>query len=248
MKAHEYISRLDDLRHARRMTEDTNDVAPAPLHAPTSGKDHTTTGQGKSDDEGEPVRKAYKQPSGNIPAPVAPAPSHAPTSGKDYTTTGQGKSEDEGEKISKEAMKEAVRQLIDGDANVQDLLSEGGHKPGCQCGFCKNKGSFGKKKKEGDSDQDGVGKPKEGSQPDKAMQEAGISGRLGAPVRPLGRRGLSDRFNFRQPVRPPAKGCVPPKAAINPYQPAMERMDSAPSVNRAIREMADRLIDDPYES
>lgn len=24
-------------------------------------------------------------------------------------------------------------------------LTEGGHKAGCQCGFCKNKGKFGKK-------------------------------------------------------------------------------------------------------
>ena len=27
-------------------------------------------------------------------------------------------------------------------------LNEKGHKAGCQCGFCKNKGSFGKKKTE----------------------------------------------------------------------------------------------------
>lgn len=27
-------------------------------------------------------------------------------------------------------------------------LIEGGHKAGCQCGFCKNKGKFGKKKED----------------------------------------------------------------------------------------------------
>jgi hypothetical protein len=31
-----------------------------------------------------------------------------------------------------------------------DSLFEGGHKAGCQCGFCKNKGKFGKKKEDGD--------------------------------------------------------------------------------------------------
>ena len=31
---------------------------------------------------------------------------------------------------------------------IRPKLNEGGHKAGCQCGFCKNKGSFGKKKKE----------------------------------------------------------------------------------------------------
>lgn len=36
---------------------------------------------------------------------------------------------------------------------VAALLGEGGHKPGCTCGFCKNKGKgFGKKKKDADDD------------------------------------------------------------------------------------------------
>lgn len=39
---------------------------------------------------------------------------------------------------------------------IRKPLREGGHKAGCQCGFCKNKGSFGKKKDDG-----GEGKEKE---------------------------------------------------------------------------------------
>lgn len=42
-----------------------------------------------------------------------------------------------------------------GSSEAQDLVNrmlnrvnEGGHKPGCTCGFCKNKGRFGKKKEE----------------------------------------------------------------------------------------------------
>ena len=45
------------------------------------------------------------------------------------------------------------------DDETDESLSEGGHKAGCTCGFCKNKGKFGKKsseeaKPEGDSDDD----------------------------------------------------------------------------------------------
>lgn len=249
MKAHEFISRLDDAKYGRRQVSEDSipaPVAPAPSHAPTSGKDATTKGQGKSEDEGEAVKKAYKQPSGSIPAPVAPAPSHAPTSGKDYTTTGQGKSEDEGEPIKK-AMKEAVRQLIDGDGDIDiNALIEGDHKAGCQCGFCKNKGSFGKKKQDGDKGADkggkapGVGKPKDGDKPEKSMNEAGMMGRL-----PFKRRLGGDRMNFRQQLRTPPKGCVPPKAAINPHQPAMERLDTAADPDAAIQEMADQLLEAP---
>jgi len=36
-------------------------------------------------------------------------------------------------------------------------VNEGGHKPGCQCGFCKNKGKFGKKDKEKEGDCGGTG-------------------------------------------------------------------------------------------
>ena len=197
MKAFEFISRLDDARHARRVSED------------------------------------------GIPAPVAAAPSHAPTSGKDATTTGQGKSEDEGEAISKEAMKETLRQLIDGDdTDVAALLSEGGHKAGCQCGFCKNKGSFGKKKDEG------VGKTKDGEQPDKAMKEdLGMAGAgRGMPLRRRLGGAPPSRMNFRQRVKLPPKACgVPSKAAINPMQPAMEQLDGRAS----IQDIADRLLEAP---
>lgn len=43
-------------------------------------------------------------------------------------------------------VKESTEQI----ANLfgRSLIGEGGHKAGCQCGFCKNKGSFGKKAKE----------------------------------------------------------------------------------------------------
>lgn len=243
MKAHEFISRLDEARHGRRVSEDSipAPVAPAPSHAPTSGKDATTKGQGKSEDEGETVKKAYKQPSGSIPAPVAAAPSHAPTSGKDYTTKGDGKSEDEGEKVSKEAMKETLRQLIDGDEDdVAALLSEGGHKEGCTCGFCarmkENKASKGGGKKD---KAPGVGKPGEGEKPEKAMQEAGM---MRAPLRR--RLGTEGRMNFRQQYKVPPKACgVPSKAAINPMQPSMENLD----VDGSIQAMADRLLEAPGE-
>ena len=41
-------------------------------------------------------------------------------------------------------------------------LTEKGHKAGCTCGFCKNKGSFGRKKVEGasgEADSKSSGKP-----------------------------------------------------------------------------------------
>jgi hypothetical protein len=47
---------------------------------------------------------------------------------------------------------------MDGEESMEDQeknkqgLNEGKHKPGCQCGFCKNKGGFGKKKDSKDKD------------------------------------------------------------------------------------------------
>jgi hypothetical protein len=38
---------------------------------------------------------------------------------------------------------------------AESLIGEGGHKAGCQCGFCKNKGSFGKKPKSDGGEVDG---------------------------------------------------------------------------------------------
>jgi hypothetical protein len=159
MKAFEFISRLDEARQGRKLSEDTTPVAKAPSHAPTSGSDPTTTGKPKSEDEGETVKKAYKQPSGSVPAPVAPAPSRAPTSGKDYTTTGGVSIDDEGQPIQK-SMKEAIQRLIGGDVDaIENFLKEGGHKAGCACGFCKNKGGF-KKKGECKTDADCKDDPK----------------------------------------------------------------------------------------
>jgi hypothetical protein len=228
MKAYDFITRLDQARYGRSVSEDTKPVAPAPSHAPTSGKDYTTTGKGSSEDQGERMggeKDAIKQSKHEIPAPVAAAPSHAPTSGKDYTTTGKGSSEDQGEKISKEAIKETVAALIDGEGefDLEALLGEGGHKPGCKCNFCmnlpRNKG------KKADSDED---EKKDG------MQEAyGAPSmrRPAAPTAPPMRR----RMGFRSQV-------PRPKAAINPYQPAMEH---ASSFNESVSRMADKLLDFP---
>jgi hypothetical protein len=49
---------------------------------------------------------------------------------------------------------------------IKALIAEGRHKPGCQCGFCKNMGSFGKKKKENEE----PAEPKEPDEP-KEMSE-----------------------------------------------------------------------------
>jgi hypothetical protein len=48
---------------------------------------------------------------------------------------------------------------------IKAMISEGGHKAGCTCGFCKNKGSFGKKKKEGDKE------PEEPKEPESKVSE-----------------------------------------------------------------------------
>lgn len=237
MKAHEFISRLDEARYGRRVSEDTKPVAAAPSHAPTHTAQWKTDSQGKSDDQGEhtgPSGDAIKQSKHSIPTPVAPPPSHAPTSGKDYTTTGKGGSEDQGEKVSKEAIKETVRALIDGDGDVDvaALLGEGGHKAGCQCGFCKNKGKMGKK-------QAGVGEPSEGEKPEKAMKES-------YAVPPVKRRLGGERMGFRSPITRPKMGINPgTPASINPNQPAMERLDRASNSAKAIQEMADELLEAP---
>src|SRR5208337_2234465 len=171
MKAHQLISAMDEARFGRRLTEDDKPVADSPSHAPTSTAQWKTKGTGKSSDEGERMggeKDAIKKSETAIPAPVAKAPSHAPTSTAQWKTKGGfgGHSDDEGEKISKEAMKEnLLDQLINGeDADIEAIMAEadiheGGHKPGCQCGFCKNKGKFGKKanddgEKKGDDDDD----------------------------------------------------------------------------------------------
>ena len=85
-----------------------------------------------------------------------------------------------------ESAEHILAKYLDGDPNTPMLLKadkpgqnlyvpEGGHKPGCQCGFCKNKGKgFGKKDKtdhtapEGGSERDttGVGEQESGGMPE----------------------------------------------------------------------------------
>lgn len=263
MNVSDFISQLDDARYGqRRVNEDEGKssegtahkgykqpsgsipkpIAEKPSHAPTSTAQFKTTGQAKSKDEGETVEKGYKQPSASIPAPVAKAPSHAPTDGKDATTKGQGSSKDEGEGLTSKAIKETIRSLIDDDEPNLALLSErGAHKAGCQCGFCKNKGSFGKKKEEGEGEGDDKKEEKMESRrpvPRRTVQEY----YPGPGALPAKRRIGGERIGFRSqvPRRPgmpqrPGAGAPPPKAAINPMQPSME------SVQRA----ADQLLEAP---
>jgi hypothetical protein len=188
----------------------------------------------------KPSKRATSSPPRQIPAPVAKAPSHAPTSGKDATTKGQGKSEDEGEAIKK-AVKETIRSLIDDDEPNLAMLSErGAHKAGCECGFCKNKGSFGKKKEEGSDE--GKGDEEKDDKEDKMEsrrqpQRRQVQEYYGGPSpMPSKRRIGGDRMGFRHPMtRRPGAGAPPPKAAINPAQPPMESLQRA----------ADKLLEAP---
>lgn len=236
MKAHEFITRLDEAKYGRRMAEDKAPIAPAPSHAPTKTAQFRTASSGKSEDHGERMggeKDAIKKSSHSIPAPVAKAPSHAPTSGTDATTKGKGSSEDHGEKVSKEAMKEALNSLMAGeDIDLDSLLGEGAHKPGCQCGFCKNKGSFGKKKET---------EPAEDETEDDSMQEDCGHCDTMPPAGPRIKRriGGKERMSFRHPIRPPAK------AAMNMNQPAMEQLRASRNGPRSVAEMADRLLDYP---
>lgn len=252
MKAHQLISALDEARFGRRLTEDGKPVADSPSHAPTSTAQWKTKGTGKSSDEGERMggeKDAIKKSETAIPAPVAKEPSHAPTSTAQWKTKGgEGKSEDEGEKISKEAMKEnLLDQLINGEeADIEAIMaeaeiSEGGHKPGCQCGFCKNKGKMGKKSDdEGEKADDDKDDMTEGHMPMRRPM-----GRPGAPGAgggmPIKRRLGGERMGFRHPSAASPR----PKAAINPYQPAMERLDKSGSPRKTIQEMADELLESP---
>lgn len=49
----------------------------------------------------------------------------------------------------------------EGADQIKAMIAEGRHKPGCQCGFCKNMGSFGKKK---DKEKEEPEEPKEMSE------------------------------------------------------------------------------------
>jgi hypothetical protein len=254
MKAHQFISALDDARYGnRRVQEDTTPIAKAPSHAPTSSAGYKTPSSGKSKDEGERMggKDAIKKAEHSIPAPIAKAPSHAPTSSAGYKTSGEGKSKDEGEKINKENVKEElIDRLADADS-VEDIqaimaegeLAEGGHKAGCTCGFCKNKGSFGKKKKDEGGDDD-KGDDKEG-------MEEGLQPPMGRPMPGMGKRpgqrpGMKppgQRMGFRHPSAAQPR----PKAAMAPYQPSMERLERSSKPGQAISEMADELLEAPEE-
>ena len=265
MKAHQFISALDEARYgSRRVQEDTAPVAKAPSHAPTSSAGYKTPSSGKSKDEGERMggKDAIKKSEHSIPAPVAKAPSHAPTSSAGYKTPSSGKSDDEGEKINKENVKEElINRLADADS-VEDIqaimaegeIAEGGHKAGCQCGFCKNKGSFGKKKKdegsEGGDDKEGM---EEGLQPPMGRPMHGMGKRPGQrpPMKPMGQRMGFRHPSAAQPRPKAAMGAYPrPKANMAPaagYQPSMERLERSSKPGRAISEMADELLEAPEE-
>ncbi|MBV5345019.1 MAG: hypothetical protein JZU63_05535, partial [Rhodoferax sp.] len=173
--------------------------------------------------------------------------SHAPTSGEDYTTKGQGSSQDKGEAVKK-AMKEAVNQLLDGDSSAIDsFLGEGGHKAGCTCGFCKNKGKFGKKKSEddGESDCDKADKPMDenltlhpDTQPPRpGGDRIGFRKPLSRPDRLKGERGLEGWR--RGPKQNPSLSRH--YAGGKPGTPSMECLNT----NHTIQSIADRFLDYP---
>ena len=60
-----------------------------------------------------------------------------------------GVSIEEGKQKVRQIVKEVLKEITFDKATGKWVrIDEGGHKAGCQCGFCKNKGTFGKKKKE----------------------------------------------------------------------------------------------------
>lgn len=255
MKAHEFISSLDESRNGnRRLREDKAPVAAAPSHAPTKTEMWKTPSSGKSEDKGEHnggEKDAIKMSKHSIPATIAKAPSHAPTSGTDATTKGNGGSEDQGEKISKEAMKEnLLNRLLNAndEADISAIMAEaelreGGHKAGCKCGFCANKGSFGKKKSEPESE-------KESDDEDDGMNENFMPApgrpRPGMPMKRRIGGGSSDRMSFRHPAgRPRPKAASLPGGAMNPNQPSMERLDRSHNPRKTVQEMADELLESP---
>lgn len=253
MKAHQFISALDEARYgSRRVQEDTAPVAKAPSHAPTSSAGYKTPSSGKSKDEGERTggsKDAIKKAEHSIPAPIAKAPSHAPTSSSGYKTSGEGKSKDEGEKVNKENVEEDLIERLADAESVEDIqalmsegeLAEGGHKAGCQCGFCKNKGSFGKKKKDegGEGDDEG-----------KEDMEENLRPPMGRPMHGMGKRPgqrpAPQRMGFRHPsaAQPRPKANMAPAAG---YQPSMERLERSSKPGKAISEMADELLEAPEE-
>lgn len=62
---------------------------------------------------------------------------------------------DEGKQKVRKIVKEVLKEITFNKKSGKWVrLTEGGHKAGCKCGFCKNKGSFGKKKKEDKKDKE----------------------------------------------------------------------------------------------
>jgi hypothetical protein len=79
--------------------------------------------------------------------------------------------------ITKADQAVAAKHVSEGAERVANLfgrsLVEGRHKQGCQCGFCKNMGSFGKKKKEDTSKE-----PSEPTEPEKKEVEEAFQGKV----------------------------------------------------------------------
>lgn len=60
------------------------------------------------------------------------------------------------------------------DSDASNVLKEGKHKPGCQCGFCKNKGTFGKRNvKDGNDDPEEDEKHEQQFRKDRAASSEG---------------------------------------------------------------------------
>lgn len=260
MKAFDLITALDEAKNGHV-------VAKTPSHAPTSGTDPTTKGKGHSEDHGQAVKKAKAfAGSAGKGKVVAATPSHAPTSGADPTTTGKGHSEDEGETVKK-AIKDSVDAFLNDELDAEAFLAEGAHKPGCQCGFCKNKGSFSKnKKKDDESATDSDSTDKEDNNDDdesiaecdmpsparnKKKKQAGI-GKPAAGVNPKKaikeadmataapkrRIGDTDRFQWRQRISPRSSPNAIGKAVM-----AQEAASDSPT--QTIEQIADQLLKSP---
>jgi hypothetical protein len=249
MKAYQIVSALDEARQGSRfLREDTAPVAASPSHAPTSTAQWKTPSSGKSKDEGSRTggeKDAIKKSDSAIPAPVAKAPSHAPTSTAQWKTGGEATSKDDGEKISKEAMKEDLVNVLlaDDEADIEAIMdeaeiSEGGHKAGCQCGFCKNKGKFGKKAKEEGND-DGENKEEKVSEGRMPMHRS-MGRPMGRPQPSAGRRLGGNRMNFHHPSATRPKATSLPGGAMSGNQPSMES-------RRSIQNIADELLTSPED-
>ena len=76
----------------------------------------------------------------------------------------------EGKQKVREVIKQVLKEIrFDKGTGKWVRIDEGGHKAGCQCGFCKNKGTFGKKAKE----------DKKEDKKDKEMDEGTVNMKMG---------------------------------------------------------------------